>query len=411
MKTTNRLIPKLDQYFSLGMLIIMLCSLLSCSSDDENAGDPYFGIEGNPTQLSVGIDGAEEEYLVRASGSWEVVPQTETDWVRAFPNKGEDDGIFKFIVKENLGFENRSADFKFLLNGVEQPAIFKISQEKNTPFLEIEGRTELNALADEQTLTIPVNTNVDWSYSFGDVQWLQKQDGSEDEINILVNKNKGPERTAVITVSSAQYPDLTTEVTIIQSSGNVVLEENFNWLTYGTNIPYVTTGETRFDSWTPDEVAMGWTSSPNEASSDQPVLYARLGFVKLGKTGYGGDLVSPKLSKIEGTATVKVTFKAAGYISAGGTKDDNILRVSTVGPGETDVSEFVIDNYPNDKDADDQGVENNIWDPARAYTFTVTGATAETQIRFLSNKFDLKGVGKGKNRIFLDDIKVESMVP
>ena len=411
MKISNHLSLKQDQFIILGVLMIILLSFSSCSNDDQDNVEPYFGIEGEPTQLSTGIEGGEEDYLVRAHGSWEVVPQTETDWARAFPNKGQDDGIFKFIVKENLGFEDRSVDFKFILNGNEQPTTFTISQEKNVPFLDIDGRTELNAISDEQTITIPISANVDWSYSFGDVQWLQKQEESDDEINILVSKNIGPERTAVVTVSSAQYPDLTKEITIIQSSGNVVLEENFNWLTYGTNVPYDTAGETRFDSWTPEEIAMGWTSSPNEASSDQPVLYARYGFVKLGKTGYGGDLISPKFSKIEGTATVKVTFKAAGYISAGGTKDDNLLRVSTVGPGETDISVFEIDNYPNSKDEDDEGVENNIWDPARAYSFTVTGATAETQIRFLGNQFELKGVGKGKNRIFIDDIKVETIVP
>jgi hypothetical protein len=411
MKIFNFLRLKLDHFIFLGILVLITTPFSSCSSDDENTQEAYFEIVGAPTQLSAGIEGAEEEYLVRAHGSWEVVPQTDADWVRAFPNKGEDDGIFRFIVKENLGFENRSVDFKFFISGVAQPTVFTISQQKNAPFLEIEGGTELSALSDEQTIIIPIKANVDWSYSFGDVQWLDKQEGADGEIKVLVKKNIGPERMAVISISSTEYPDLSKEVKIIQSSGNVIFEENFNWLTYGTKIPYVTDGEKRFDSWTPEELAMGWISSPNEASKDQPVLYARNGFVKLGKTGYGGDFISPKLTEIEDSASIKVTFKAAGYISAGGTKDDNILRVSPVGPGETDISVFEIDNYPNSKEEDDQGVENNIWDPARAFSFTVTGATAETQIRFLSNKFELKGVGKGKNRIFLDDIKIEIIVP
>lgn len=411
MKSYNFLLLKPERLIFFGILMLCLIAFSSCSNDDENTEAPYFSIEGNPTRLSTDIKGTEEKYVVRAHGSWKVVPQAEADWVRAFPDKGEDDGIFRFIVKENLNFVNRSIDFKFFVNGEEQPILFTIDQEKNIPFLEVEGRTEISALSDEQTITIPIKANVDWTYSFGDVQWLGKQEGSDAEIKVLIKKNKGPERTATISISSAQYPDLSKEVKIIQSSGNVVLEENFNWLTYGTKIPYETDGEKRFDLWTAEEQAKGWTSTPNEATKGEPLLYSRKGFVKLGKTGYGGDLISPKLEAIEGSATIKVTFKAAGYVSAGGTKDDNLLRVSTIGPGQTDVSEFKIDNYPNNAKEDEQGIDNDIWDPARAFIFMVTGATAETQIKFLSNMYELKGVGKGKNRIFIDDIKVEVIVP
>ncbi|MCK7536499.1 MAG: hypothetical protein MZV63_38735 [Marinilabiliales bacterium] len=47
--------------------------------------------------------------------------------------------------------------------------------------------------------------------------------------------------------------------------------------------------------------------------------YARQGSVKLGKTGYGGDLISPALSKLVGTVNVRVTFKAIPYMTAAGT--------------------------------------------------------------------------------------------
>jgi len=47
--------------------------------------------------------------------------------------------------------------------------------------------------------------------------------------------------------------------------------------------------------------------------------------------------------------------------------------------------------------------------PEATRTFTITGATAETQIKFLGNDYDLRAtvVTINKNRIFLDDIKVE----
>ena len=141
------------------------------------------------------------------------------------------------------------------------------------------------------------------------------------------------------------------------------------------------------------------------------MLYARQGFVKLGKTNYAGDLISPKL-KLVGTADVVVTFKACAYISEGGTKDDNELYVSVIGPGTVEVESnpLIIDNYPNSSN-NENGADYNVWDPAIAErSFIVRGATSETQIKFMGGKsYNLSGIGKKKNRIFLDDITVEIM--
>lgn len=193
----------------------------------------------------------------------------------------------------------------------------------------------------------------------------------------------------------------------------VILEEDFSWLSYGNAIPYETSGEKRYDTWTTEEKERGWTSTV--VTGSEQLCYARVGFVKLGKTNYAGDLISPKLSAINGTANVKVSFKAAGYISAGsttsnGTKDDNLLKIIIQGGGTTDTEKFTINNYPNDKKADKEEVKNDIWAEDRAYSFTITGATSETQIQFMGGEqFDLKDIGKGKNRIFLDDIKVTTI--
>ncbi|MEZ5000563.1 MAG: hypothetical protein R2744_08330 [Bacteroidales bacterium] len=144
-----------------------------------------------------------------------------------------------------------------------------------------------------------------------------------------------------------------------------------------------------------------------DGSGYTPLCYARQGFFKLGKTGYGGDIYSPPLAKIVGTQDVVVTFKAIPYQTAAGTRDDNYLNISIIGPGTISQSQF-IDNwpvYPTD------GVEeycNSMWsEPEATRTFTITGATAETKIKFLGGDYALVGVGAGKNRIFIDDVKVE----
>ena len=257
----------------------------------------------------------------------------------------------------------------------------------------------------QSEVTINVQSNVNWSYSIEDGNWLTEVDSSESEIKLIADRNFGEEREAKLTVSSVQYPDLDKVITITQSPGNVILEENFDWLNYGSTIFYTTTGETRMDSWTTDEMDRGWNSTENVASGNQKVVYARTGFLKLGKTGYGGDLISPALTSLEESRNLRVTFKAVPYKTKGGTEDDNILNVSVVGPGTISVNSLTIDNWP-DYDSDPECI--SIWeDESSNYEFIIIGATAETRIKFLGGDYDLVGVGKGKNRIFLDDIKVK----
>ena len=99
-----------------------------------------------------------------------------------------------------------------------------------------------------------------------------------------------------------------------------------------------------------------------------------------------------------------------GYLTAGaGAKDDNILKVFALNAGTVEGEGiFTIDNFPNNRGDDEAGVINDAWAPEVAErTFTIKGATSETQIKFLGGDYDLRGVGQGKNRVFLDDIKIE----
>ncbi len=96
--------------------------------------------------------------------------------------------------------------------------------------------------------------------------------------------------------------------------------------------------------------------------------------------------------------------------------DDNVLKVSVIGPGTVSQEQFIIDNWP--VYPADEGTHTDycigMWSaPEATRTFTITGATAETQIKFLGNDYDLRAtvVTINKNRIFLDDIKVEIILP
>lgn len=404
MYTSNRYNSKI--IIKLAYLIFVFClgALVSCTKE-EVSGEAYFTIEENPTGISADIQGLTQSYVVRSNRSWKIVAQETADWVKAFPAEGEDDGTFKFIVDENITFESRNINFSFVVDGKEQPVLFRIDQTANIPFIEvIDAESGVAIPSAENRFSIAVKANVNWTYSLVNGDWLSEEELTEDTISLVATKNRGEERSATLTISSAAHPSLNKVVTITQSAGDVILEENFDWLNYGSPIFYTYKGEVRMDSWTTDEMAKGWTSTENEFTNNQKVVYGRVGFLKLGKTGYGGDLISPKLIELDQETTVKVSFKAVPYKTKGGTQDDNTLKVSVVGPGTVSVNSFTVNNWP-DYDADPNCTA--IWQDASAnYEFTITGATSETQVKFLGGDYYLKGVGKGKNRIFLDNIKV-----
>lgn len=389
----------------LALLAAFAMALQSCD-DDEPSGAPSFSIEGNPTGLTSGIAGKTETYTVRGTGVWQIVPKEEGDWVKIFPDEGEDDGIFKITVAANEGFEPRVMNLAFVVNGQEQPVLFRIEQDANVPYITLPAKATVASTGGN--FDVAVTSNVDWTYTLSDNDWLTEVSTAANKVTLNAALNSAySSRSVTMTVTATDYPEVSQTVTIEQSPGTIVLEEDFSWLAYGSAVPYTTTGETRISSWTPEQLARGWTSTMNPFSGDQP-LYARQGFVKLGKTNYGGDMISPKLSTIQGTQNLKVTFKAAAYVSAAGTViDSRVLVIEILGAGTPSTDVIMVENVPNTQPQDDAGIVNDIWADDRAFSFEITGATSETQIRFLGKAFDLVGQTPNTNRIFLDDIKVE----
>ena len=401
------------------LILLVFAVFTSCKKEPVDTGDPYFNFndateQTSPTGYNVDYKGntAGEKYIIRSNRNWTIVENGTSDWVRFFPNEGDDDGIVNVIVSENKTFEDRTTQFKFMVAGQEQPVMFTVTQAKATPYLtikDVEKVRNLNQI--EQILTVPVQANVQYTYT-SNASWMQFSNTVVGtlgtDLNFTVSENTASaSRTGTILFTCAQFPALNVTLTVKQegkSEGTIVFFEDFSWLGYGSPIFYTTTGETRMDLWTEVEKGKGWTSTPNPGSSMQPLVYARKGFIKLGKTGFGGDIITPKLTGIVGTKNVLVKFKAVPYMTAAGTKDDTDLKISLKGPGTLSTAQFNITNWPNYTEDptctaiwEAQGTERN---------FTITGATSETQIVFLGGALYLTGIGVGKNRIFLDDIKV-----
>ena len=159
-----------------------------------------------------------------------------------------------------------------------------------------------------------------------------------------------------------------------------------------------------------------------------PALYGGRGYIKLGKTNVAGDALSPKLSGIIGRANVNVTFKAIGYVSKGGAKDDGVIRVMVVGPGTIvgrdlvdmtvgtttgKAASFDVTVFPNSSKLEN-GADYDPWaQPEASFSLNIEGATKDTQILFIGGTAwgsNLKGEGQGKNRLLLDDVKVKKNV-
>ncbi len=402
------------------LLLMVVAVFTSCDKENsQDTGEPYFNFTDatestSPTGYNVAYSGNTTglKFVIRSNRPWKIVANTEDTWARFFPNEGDDDGIVKVIVEENKTFVSREMQFAFIVDGEEQPVLFTVTQAQATPFITISniGGKDINNLG--QSFTINVKANVAYTYS-SDSPWLtfesQSVGASSTDLTFAVTDNTGVNsRVGYINFTCAQFPNLNASLKVTQEGrgeGIVVFFDDFAWSTYSNTIFPNTTDAKRYDAWTPEEQARGWYSTPNTFSKNEQLLYACYGFMKVGKTTYGGDMITPKLTALPaGTHNVLVKFKAVPYKTAAGTQDDNILKVSVVGPGTISVSQFVIDNWP-DYTADPTCTD--IWSQLNTErSFTITGATSDTQIKFLGGDYNLSGVGKGKNRIFLDDIKV-----
>src|SRR5699024_1065836 len=103
---------------------------------------------------------------------WKISLKEASDWVRVFPDEGEDDGIFRIIVQENIDFNSRSAEFIIDVEGLTSKT-FRVEQEGNVPFIVIENGDEgVNIPSMGGETSINVFSNVDWDYSIDDESWL-----------------------------------------------------------------------------------------------------------------------------------------------------------------------------------------------------------------------------------------------
>ncbi|MGN0002726.1 MAG: BACON domain-containing protein [Sphingobacterium composti] len=402
------------------MVAICLFLLVGCKEDNDDKA--FFAIKDNLTTLQSTADGTAQTITVQSSGNWKVEPLRKEHWVKIEPMEGNGDGTFTITVLENMDEEARELPLFFKVNDRLQDAVLKISQDgaliddsqkesyvnfdSNLMISEIPeaGLTQNTIIRATGKWRMEIEEGQDW------VTFSQTEGEGDTPISMTVARNTDIVRQASITfyLNEVQYP---TPIIIAQKGvklqvvGDVVFTENFNWLTYGSEIFATTTGEARISTWTTDQLAKGWTSTINttEGGGSYASTYARQGFIKLGRTNYGGDIISPKLENVQRTKNLLVTFKAVRH----GANDHYLLTVGVNGPGTVSRSSFDIMNYANPNNTSASSIA--AWQASEAtYSFVINGATKDTQIWFLGGAFDQRSGNwpSTTNRIYLDDIEV-----
>lgn len=170
-------------------------------------------------------------FKVASNLRWKVVPADgePCDWVHAFPESGEKDGIFLFKSERNLSpSEERSAYFNVLVDkgaGYEPlEGMITVRQAKSDLFLELSA-AKFNVAASAQTVRLYVLANVDWTYQLSpmedygtkDVSWITDNtqhvaSKQVDTLSLKVAANETGVRGANIVISYAKEGETVTEV-------------------------------------------------------------------------------------------------------------------------------------------------------------------------------------------------------
>ncbi len=399
------------------LTLICLLGFSGCKDNDDPVGDPYLtfeNIEGTINVSKAGITQAKRKAVtVRSNSAWKVALENPDDasWLHFFIDEGEDDGLIYYWVDKNTTFDQREGKITLSDNGKVLNSL-DIVQEADVPNITVKDGSNGFTIAPEgSVLKVAVEANISWKASLTpDVEWAHITNVTEDSVFVTIDKNEEDERTVTLALTGeGEYANVNSNTLITQKDESLIYNDDFNWLQEGEDKPTYETPEVKIEKWEKD---MGWTSYSSWA-------YGGHGYIKLGKTNYNGDIVSPALTKLKKPTDVKVTFQSMGYVSKTGVKDASIVKVGVIGPGEVNGDEvnsisingtayrcvkFVNTVFPNSEN-NENGEDYDPWaQPGSYHSFTITGATAETKIIFVGG--DNWNKVKGKNRVFLKSVEV-----
>ncbi len=178
---------------------------------------------------------AGEQYTVNSNCAWRIVSaEAEYDWIKPFPDHGEDEGRFTFLIDRNNDQENgREAYFKIILNDGqndrELAGMFIIKQDKCVDFLKASPATIQVYKEGAKKQSITITSNISWTYelvpdaNYGTetLDWIKPLNTEEplEKISTLqfqIEPNKQTIRGAILNINSESHPELNKVIPIIQ---------------------------------------------------------------------------------------------------------------------------------------------------------------------------------------------------
>jgi len=355
--------------------------------------------DGGGADISLAVTSNVSDWAVESDAAWLTVQKAS--------------GSIRATLEINKGILPRSANI--IISSAKYPEVYtlvEVNQKGIVPILKVQSGDPLKIAMKGGSASVAIESNVtDYLQYTTQENWITTSAPSSI-LTVTCPENTMMTRTGKVLISSEQFPEISAEVTVIQQG--YVFAEDFSWLAGTATAPlsddiFTSTNEKRFDSWASTYGSTnGWTSTPirDAGTTAYPWVYSRNGYAKFSKTSYNGDLITPKFTEIQGARNLVVTFKACGYTSAGsatsaGTLDPikytngtsgghadvpNELNIEILGGGTASQTNFVIDNYPDDS----RRLHGAGWkwqsDPNALRTFKITGATSQTQIRFIAGK-------------------------
>ena len=214
--------------YKLGIMLLASVAVAACVQ--ETPADPYFSIEGDHVSYSVNYEKVEKTnakvFTVRSNKAWELKAAEEYDWLKAFPNKGEGDGQFCFIIDANNSTEGREAIFTLVVGGETQTTVFTVTQGPRGEYVKASEKSftlgyeeALLKLKVEKNVAIELATVSDDSNANG--SWItlaDQQPEAEDSLFIRVAESTLlPPRTAKVAIRMVGDETVADTLTIFQA--------------------------------------------------------------------------------------------------------------------------------------------------------------------------------------------------
>lgn len=381
------------KYFFITLLVVVSF----CRCDDDSS---YLRIQDVNLHYEFKDIGGTRFASIESNKTFTAVSNQE--WCYTEVYSGGRTNNLRITARNNELAQSRNATITIESEGME-PIQIAVEQKPSPPFIHVSTPT---VTISDDFLNFSLEINANTTFTFTLPEWIKHVGQNVPEIgrhtyNFIAESIIGGEREAeILLTGTGTNNELKVHIPIKQSKELLpLIDETFDWATGSLDI-FTSSGEIRMDNW-PIE-GQAWTSTTPGVYD----VWTRDGYLKFCRGNTGADLVSPKLTGLNGVHDVIVTFKACGYLTPSGIKDKyHEFNISVIGGGTPSVTRFEVTNYP-DTQAREHG-EGWQWqdDPNAEYTFKIFGATSETQIVFLAGP-NLGRIPDGHSRMGFDDVKV-----